>query len=159
MIESFDDLGLNEIEFVEDIEGPIQPIDYEEARKDYHKRIDARIQEKLGLSFEQLKSQLSDYTVAHAEEIAQEFPNMAPLGDYSKFIEDNDGMADFLKSEAHKPEHWHIEKIKNSDHKAMPKMVIFGFGNNAVDDGSTFKGFIYVSFEGKIKHAFSQAEE
>src|SRR5574338_1142003 len=156
MIESFDDLGLNDIEMFEDIEGPVQPRPYEEVRAEYHQKVDARIQEKLGVSFEQLKSHLSDYTIANAEEIAQEFPNMAPFGDYSKFIEDNDGMADFLKSDAHKPEHWQIERIKNSDHKAMPKMVVFVFGNDAVDDGSSFKGFIYVSFEGKIKHAFSQ---
>jgi len=116
-----------------------------------------KVQEKLGLTMETIKEALSKATIERAEEFTLEFPNIAPMGDYEKLIEDNDGMAEFLKNEAHKPEHWKLVGLKISDVKK--DLISFIFANMAVDDGTTFKGFVFVSTTGKIKHAFAQVEE
>ncbi len=137
MIEKFEDLDLESVETLEQAE--------------------EKLKEKLGVSFEQLKQALSDYTVAHAEELTHEFVNIAPLGDYSKVLDNNDGMAEFLKTEAHKIEHWHIQGLTASD--VRKDLISFHFANDAVDDGDSFQGFVYVSFQGKIKHAFTQGND
>lgn len=159
MIEKFEDLGVNEIELVEDIEGPVQPISYEELHKAYIEKIDARVQERLGISFDTMKQLLSEYTLSHAEEMSLELVNISPFGDYAKLLEDNDGMADFLKTQAHKPEHWLINTIKPVDQKGMPNMITFRFANSSVDEGKSVFGYVYVSFEGKVKHAFAQGDD
>lgn len=155
MIESFDDLDFKNALKPEEIEGPVQPLSPEEEWKQTLAKMDAVIQEKLGVSFEMFKQALSDYTVSHAEELTHEFTNIAPLGDYSKLLEDNDSMAEFLKTEAHKPEHWYLVGVREPDEKHK-NLITFSFGNRAVDDGENFEGFVYVSFQGKIRHAFTQ---
>lgn len=159
MIEKFEDLGIDEIELFEDIEGPVQPIPYEELHKEYLAKIDARVQERLGISFDAMKQLLSEYTSSHSEEMALELVNISPFGDYGKLIEDNDGMSDFLKTEAHKIEHWSINSIKPVDKKGMPNMITFRFQNASVDEGKSVFGYVYVNFEGKVKHAFAQGDD
>lgn len=154
MIESFEDLDLKNVLKPEDIEGPVQPLSPEEEWKQTLAKMDTIFQEKLGVSIEQLKQSLSEYVVSHAEELTHEFVNIAPLGDYSKLLEDNDSMAEFLKTEAHKSEHWYLVGISPSD--VQKNLISFSFGNKAVDDGENFEGFVYVSFQGKIRHAFAQ---
>lgn len=125
--------------------------------EDTAETISVKVQEKLGISIETMKESLSKVTIDRAEEFTLEFPNIAPLGDYDKLIEDNDGMAEFLKNEAHKSEHWKLTGLKISEVKG--DLISFIFANMAVDDGTTFKGFVFVSTTGKIKHAFAQVEE
>lgn len=117
-------------------------------------QVEEKVKEKLGLSFTDLKNALTDYVVSHAEELTHEMPNIAPLGDYEKLLEDNDSMAEFLKTEASKTEHWKIQGVTVSE--VQKNLLSFHFGNDAVDDGDAFEGFVYVSFSGKIKHAFAQ---
>lgn len=136
MIEKFDDLGLED--------------------KDEMPAVEQKIQEKLGVSVSDMKEALSKYVVEHAEELTHQFVNMAPLGDYSKIIEDNDGMAEFLKTEGHKPEHWQLYGVRTSD--VSSNLLSFNFTNDAVDDGESMNGFVFVSYQGKIKHAFAQGE-
>ena len=136
MIEKFEDLGLEKHNLLEEVE--------------------PKIQDKLGISFKEMKDALSESVIQNADELAAEFVNIAPLGDYSKLLEDNKSMAEFLKTEAHKAEHWHLSGIRILDEKK--KLLAFNFSNDSVDDGDLFKGFAYVSFEGKIKHAFAQGE-
>jgi len=136
MIEKFEDLGL---ETTDDLD-----------------KIDVKIKEKLGISFTDMTNALSEYVISHAEELARDFVNIAPFGDYSKLLEDNDSMREFLKNEAHKPEHWLISSISPSDLKK--DLISFNFINKSVDDGDIFQGFVYVSFGGKIKHAFAQGD-
>lgn len=114
------------------------------------------IKDNLNVSLEELKNSLSSYVVASAEELTHEFVNIAPLGDYSKLLEDNDSMAEFLKSEAHKAEHWKLTEIKLSD--VNNSLISFVFRNESIDDGDVFKGFVFTSAEGKVKHAFAQGE-
>lgn len=139
MIEKFSDMALEEAETIEAVE--------------------IIIKEKLGVSFQQLKEALSVSVQERAQELSLEFANVAPHGDYSKIIEDNDGMAEFFRSEAHKPENWEITEVRPVDQKGMPNLITFGFSNKAVDDGSSMTGFVYVNFEGKIKHAFAQGDD
>jgi len=116
-----------------------------------------KVQEKLGTSLGLMQERLSTVLINKAEELTLELPNIAPLGDYEKLIEDNDGMAEFLKTEAHKPEHWKLYGLRSSDVKK--DLISFVFVNMAVDTGETIKGFVFTNKTGKIKHAFAQVEE
>jgi hypothetical protein len=152
MIEKFEDLGFGALD--EEVEGEPAPTSIEEYNNQRMAKAEAIIKEKLGLSVDELKQRLSSYVVANAEELTLTLVNIAPLGDYSKLLEDNDGMAEFLKSEAHKVEHWKLNKISPSD--VNDKLLSFEFANDSIDDGESFQGFVFVSFQGKIRHAFAQ---
>lgn len=143
MIEKFEDLELDSIksETESDVDTMVQ-------------QIDARLQEKLGVSFAGLKQALSEYVLAHAEELTHEFVNIAPYGDYGKLLEDNDSMAEFFKTEGHKVENWEVQGL--TPHDVHKNLITFHFANKSVDDGDVFQGFVYVSFQGKIRHAFAQ---
>jgi hypothetical protein len=130
--------------------------DLELSHDDEMETIEKKIQDKLGISVNEMRQALSAWTMEHAEELTQDFVNMAPLGDYSKLLEDNDSMAEFLKAEAHKPEHWMLYSVRTSD--ANKALLSFDFKNDAVDDGDIFSGFVFVSLSGKIRHAFAQGE-
>lgn len=137
MIEKFDDLNL--------------------ADEDSFEQVDEKIKEKLGVSFIELKQALTDYVVSHAEELTHELTNIAPLGNYEKLLEDNDSMAEFIKNEASKAEHWHVQGVTVSG--PQNNLLAFHFGNDSIDDGDVFEGFVYVSFSGKIRHAFAQGSD
>lgn len=136
MIEKFSDLELEKVET--------------------EAEVSALLFEKLGISISEMKKALSSAVIASAYELTHEMTNIAPLGDYSNLLEDNDSMAEFLHTEAHKEEHWLLEQANVSD--VQSTLLVFKFGNNAIDDGTVFKGFVYMSFQGKIKHAFAQTE-
>jgi hypothetical protein len=137
MIEKIEDFDLKETDSVEEI--------------------DSKIKEKLGVSVPEMQEALSKYVISNAEELTLQLVNIAPLGDYSKLLEDNDSMADFLKSEANKPEHWLLNSLRLSD--VNSNLLSFEFINDAIDDGDSFKGFVFVSLQGKIKHAFAQGDD
>jgi hypothetical protein len=140
-------------------EKPFSIIEFFDLSRDEYDedKVADKIQAKLGTSLLQMKEALSKSVQERAEELTLDFPNIAPLGDYGKLIEDNDGMADFLKTEGHKPEHWKLYGIYlNSVNK---ELISFCFWNTGVDDGKTFQGFVFTSKTGKIKHAFAQVED
>ena len=136
MIESFDDFGLLPDDKQEDIE--------------------RKVQEKLGVSFQEMIAKLAEYIKSNVDDIVNNIINIAPHGNYELLIEDEDkeGMKKFLLSDVVKPEYWELERFKVSDSNDIK----FIFSSNAVDDGETFKGFVLVSFAGKILHAFCQGE-
>ena len=120
-------------------------------------KVALKIQTKLGTSLDQMKDALSKSVQERAEELTLDFVNIAPMGDYEKLLEDNDSMAQFLKEEAHKPEHWKLESIfVNAVNK---ELLSFVFKNIAVDDGEGFEGFVFITKRGKIKHSFAQVKE
>ena len=86
-----------------------------------------------------------------------ELTNIAPFGNYDKMIEDNDGMADFLKTEAHKVENWNLYGIEVSP--MNKELLSFIFKNPSIDDGEVFEGFVFVSKSGKIQHGFARVEQ
>ena len=116
-----------------------------------------KVEEKLGISVETMKQQLSQYVIDHAEELTLELPNIAPLGDYGKLLENNDDMTQFLKEEGHKVEHWKFFSIEQS--QINKSLLSFKFANLGVDDGHTLTGFVFASKTGKIRHSFAKIEE
>lgn len=136
MIEKFEDLELETADSIESVE--------------------TKIQEKLGLTVQEMKAALSSAVIQNADELATEFVNIAPLGDYSKLLEKPSDMAEFLRDEANKLEHWQLSGVNVTEEGK--KLLTFNFANDSVDDGDVFQGFVYVSFDGKIKHAFAQGE-
>lgn len=133
MIEKFEDLGLDPQDKIE--------------------KIDEKIKDKLGLSLFDLKSKICESLLKKVEKISSEFTTIAPHGDYGKMLEGQEYIAEFLKSEASKPEFWALEYIMLSD--VYANIIEFVFDCSAIDDGDALKGYIYVTFSGKIKHAFA----
>jgi hypothetical protein len=136
------------IESVKDLE--LDTIDA--SAENVYDLLDARLQEKLNISLGTLKQNVVDYLVSHAEEITLELPNIAPYGKYEKLIEDNDDMAEFLKTEAAKPEAWQLSDI-NDDEKFV-NLVKFEFICKAVDEGQVLAGRVFISKSGVVRHAF-----
>lgn len=115
-----------------------------------------KIEDKMGIAVQAMRNSLSQWVLEHAEELSLDFVNIAPLGDYEKLIEDNDGMAEFLKTEAHKPEHWLLYGIRVSD--VNRALISFVFMNSAVDDGDVLKGLVFTNKTGVIRHCFATVE-
>lgn len=116
-----------------------------------------KVETKLGISVETMQQQLSSYVIDHAEELSLNLPNIAPLGDYGKLLENNDDMTQFLKEEGNKVEHWKLCAIAQSP--INKSLLSFKFFNSGVDDGNTLTGFVFASKSGKIRHAFCKIEE
>jgi len=134
MIESFKDLEITKEDEAEDIE--------------------KKVQEKLGLSFSQMHERLANYINDNVDIVVADMINIAPYGDYGELLEEVDEMVTFLKSDVVKTENWKLEGVKSMNEQALQ----FRFASTAVDDGDTFKGFVVVSFAGKIQHAFCHGE-
>lgn len=157
MIEKFEDLfeGLDSPEMLEKIKQSAKA----DARKLVNEHIQKNIQEKLGINLDGLKQSLSDYVVANADELATQFVNISPHGDWSKMIEDTPKMAEFLRTEGHKSENWNFVSLSEQDVSKDNNLLAFRFENKSVDEGDVFKGLVLVSFQGKIKHAFAHGDD
>jgi hypothetical protein len=142
MITSTVDLGLKDL----NVENP-----------QIWEKIDSILKEKLNISLEEIKKFLTVYVASHAEELSLNLPNIAPYGDYSKLIEDNDLMADFLKNEAVRPENWILFSI--SDHETHSHLLRFEFVCNAINDAETLSGIIFISKAGIVRHAFVKVND
>lgn len=116
--------------------------------------IDQKIKEKLGIGLAEMVGALCDSLKARAEDVAEDCYSIAPYGDYSKLIEEKEGVVSFLREEASKPEHWKFEFLEVK--KKEDKLIEFVFVNSSVDDGDILKGFVFVGFSGLIRHAFCQ---
>jgi hypothetical protein len=138
MIEKIEDLGLK---------------DLDPKAEDYLTQIDNLLQEKMNISFAALKAPILSYIQSHAEELSIEFPNIAPKGDYSNMIEDNDGMTAYFKGL--KEEDFKIAGIDEDEKFGLLKFI---FICTAIDDGDgdSFEAFTYVTKAGKVKHSFAQ---
>lgn len=111
------------------------------------------IKEKIGITLIELKEFLSEQVKNRVEEIVLDLINIVPYGNYAKLIEDNNGMIEFIKTEAIKIDNWRLESIHLPKNEAL---IQFKFTNTAIDEGDTFEGSVYVSKSGKIRHAFAQ---
>ncbi|SRR6266404_5987780 len=137
MIEKFEDLGLKDEFKIEEV--------------------DAILQEKMGIKIADLQQAICDYVQSHSEEMSLQFKNIAPLGDYEKLLEDNDSMASWLREEAAKIEHWKLSEIH--PHEVHKNLLQFIFKCSAIDDGTTCRGFAFVSLSGKVRHAFARGDD
>lgn len=115
-----------------------------------------KVQDGLGISVYDMRSALSKYVVDKAESLVIDFVNIIPYGDYDKIIEDNKDMVAFLRDHASKENNWELYSATMCD--TNDTLISFYFKNQAVDDGDALCGFVYVSFDGKIKHTFAQGE-
>jgi hypothetical protein len=132
--------------------------------EDEYKELEARLLEGMGMAPEVLAlidenaqrftEKLSTVLRDKAESLTLELPNIAPLGDYSKLIEDNDGMTDFLKSEASKPEYWKLNLIRKND--LNDTMIDLVYTNQAVGDGTEVSGVVFINKACVIRHAMVQ---
>lgn len=125
-------------------------LDFKEG--DTPQETEQKLQEKLGISIKELKEALCASVIDRAEELTHDFVSIAPLGNYEKLLEDNESMAEFLKTEACKPEHWKLHYLTVNEAKSL---LEFAFVCTAVDNDD-FVGFVFVSETGKIRHAFAQ---
>lgn len=146
MIDSIKDLELNEI---------LKDFDKLEVNE-IEEKIDAVLQEKLGVGLENLRNALCESIKTRAEELALDLPNIAPYNDYGKLLEDNDSMATFLRDEASKLENWLLNSLQ--DDSKNKTLIKFLFLNKAVDDGHVLEGLVFVSKSGVIRHAFAQVD-
>ena len=128
--------------------------DLELEEKDKEEDIDRKVQEKLGISLAEIRKALSVSVQERAEEIVGGMINLAPHGDYDKLTEDKAEMAKFLRTEAHELEHW---KLNYMDMKS-DGLLHFAFLNSAIDEGDNFTGSVFVSKNGKIRHAFAYGD-
>jgi len=130
--------------------------DLDQDANDFWDKFNSRLKEKLGIGVDEIKEALSSAIIKSAEELALELPNIAPYGDYEKLLEDNDSMTAFLREEASKLENLTIYTINEDDkQKQLLRFVVIC---TAVDDGESLKGFVFVSRQGVIRHAFAQVE-
>ncbi|CAB4196835.1 hypothetical protein UFOVP1290_355 [uncultured Caudovirales phage] len=141
MIESVKDIGLDELDL---------------KAEDLFEKVSAKLKEALGLSLDEIRAPLIESVKNRAEELTLDMPNIAPYNAYDKLIEDNDGMAEFLKTEASKSENWILSHIQEDSKNNT--LLKFHFLNQAVDDGKSFVGLVFVSKSGKIRHAFAQSD-
>jgi hypothetical protein len=115
-----------------------------------------KIQDGLGISVYDMRAALSKYVVDKAEELAKDFVNIIPFGDYDRIIEDYKPIVAFLRDHASKEDNWELYSATLCE--TNNTLISFYFKNLSVDDGEALSGFVYVSFSGKIKHTFAQGE-
>jgi hypothetical protein len=138
MIDSVKDLGLDEID-----------LDSENV----YDLIDQALQEKLNISLLTIKESLSKAIINKAEELSLECPNIAPYGNYDKLLEDNDSMTEFFKTEASKLENLLLNTV--AEDTKQKQLLCFGFLNKSLED---FKGTVYVSKSGVVRHSYPRIE-
>lgn len=112
------------------------------------------LEEKLGLTIKDMQMAITDWLQTNAEKVAQDFFNIVPNGEYGLLIEEPNSIVEYLRTEATKLEHWSLSEARVRDN-----MIGLVFDCKAVDEGDTFKGFIFITRNGKIKHAFAQNQD
>lgn len=112
------------------------------------------LEEKLKLSINDMQTAITDWLKTNAEKVAEEFVNIIPNGDYDLLIDDSHQMTEYLRTEAAEPGHWLLTEAKVRDN-----LIGLVFDCKVVDEGDTFKGFVFVTKNGKIKHAFAQNQD
>lgn len=115
--------------------------------------IESQIENLTNISFNELKRKLSNYVIDNATKIVEEVHNIIPYGDYSSIIEDKLQMEVFLKDASNKLENWELDLVMQENN-----LLQLVFNNNSVDDGEIFKGHIFISANGKIKHLFARID-
>ncbi len=116
--------------------------------------VSSKIKEKLNIDIPAMKDCLSNFVIDNSDQLSNDFVNIIPYGDYSKFLEDADKISKFLKDEASKIENWKLIYITPSD--INQDLIEFVFNNKSIDDGDIFQGHIFLNKSGKIKHAFTK---
>lgn len=147
------------IEKIEDLELPKFKADYSSSKQENEEKTNAlyaKINEALGTSVPEMKCYISDWVRSNSTALAKKFPVIAPYNDYSKMIEEQLELAEFISKECIKYDTWYLKAIQLSDMR--PNLIQFSFSSGAVDDGDALTGNVFVSFNGVVKHVFANAE-
>ena len=117
--------------------------------------LEDELQKAFNVNLLEIKKMLSLYVQNNSEELSLDLNNVMPYGDYSKIIEDNDGISHFLKNEACKIENWKIYSFSDSD--VNENLIHITFDNIAIDEGESLKGHVFINKEGKVRHYFAES--
>jgi len=116
---------------------------------------DRQIQEKLYVSLDNMKNEIINWVRDNTMSLAEQFKYVVAFGDYDRFFDEKQLIQGFFAEEASKIENWIISGAK-LDLKL--NLIKFAFSCKAIDEGDSLKGYVYVSENGKVKHAFAQNE-
>lgn len=114
-----------------------------------------KIQEKMGITPEDLKVSVLNSVSKRYEEIAQDFPNLAPYNKYKEMLTEKSDMAEFIKNECVKPENWKLFQIKLTK-LGETDMLQFTFDCTAMDEENPLKGHVFVNKNSKVKYSFAK---
>lgn len=124
-----------------------------EGQKITDEEIDAKMQQHLNLTLQTLKNKLTTVFSSKLDVLVEKLPNIAPHGDYSKLIDDEEGMKNFLSIELTKEDSWKLRSIYQ--HHSNENWILFVFSCLAVNNGdSNLRGNVIVSKKGIIRHSF-----
>lgn len=121
-------------------------------------QVDALLQEKLHISFADMRTLLHESLHERASQVAADFLVMTPYNNYDKLLEEQSHIANFLRHEACKDDNWEPNYVGTSRDPKMPNMIEVLFNNKAVDDGDAVCGYIFLNYEGKVLHVFVQGD-
>lgn len=128
--------------------------DLELSNKNTEIEIEEKVNSKLGISLISLKKELCNYVNNNAEALSKDVKCIFPFGDYSKMLEDKKDIVVFLTEEATKYDNWSLYKISPID-----DLINFTFACLPVNEDFEFKGHVFVSLNGKIKHVFANNDD
>ncbi len=148
-IENIKDLKLDEIEFP-------KPGD-KSSLEEFYSKIDAKLQEHLNINLSTMKKSLTKYVEENASKISLNVPCLAPDNDYSKLLEDNDSIAEYLQKEGTKPDQYFLLNV--AEDNKIKHLLKFQFYMPQINKGESLFGYVFVSKTGAIRHAFVQSED
>lgn len=128
--------------------------DLELKNEDTLDHLDAKLKDKLGIDISTMVSLLSTFVIDKAPELAGDFINIIPYGEYDKMIEESADITKFLAEEASKPDNWSLYAITPSN--VNSELIQFIFNNSSIDEGDLFQGHVFVNKSGKVRHVFTQ---
>lgn len=114
-----------------------------------------KIVEMMGISVEEIKTSVLSSVSRKYEDIAKEFPNLAPYNNYKKLMTEKPEISEFIKTECIKPENWKLARIKLTK-LGETDMMQFTFDCTAMDEENPLKGFVFVNKNSKVKYSFAK---
>lgn len=113
--------------------------------------VEKRLKAVLGIGFTEIKKYLNSYISSNLEGLCENVVSVAPFNDYSKWIDDPKDIQNFVKKDILNTKNWKPRLIDSvvKDDIAMVKVV---FNSIAADDGTIFKGWVYLDAEGIPLH-------
>ena len=132
----------------------VEDLELDEVKDLTSEKAAAIVEEKLGVSLSQMTAALQQALQATAEQVAENYRVIAPLGDYSKMLEEQQDIANFFRDEASKPEYWKLSYLSRNKDPKHPQMLQLIFRNTAVEKDDSLEGSVFISFTGIIRHVF-----
>jgi hypothetical protein len=115
------------------------------------------LKSKMGVEISILQNAISSWTKENAVELAQDFPNLSPKGDYGNILFDPEEIIKFLQTTAiEDPSVWNLRYASFPEVPGTEECRLqLTFFNKNVDDGKALRGIVFLNKLGKIVHAFS----